>query len=445
MIHSEYLEIVAPYNAWNREIETGIWRNAYVERITKGFSVPNTAVSVTGVRRAGKTYVCRQAIRWMLERGMRKEQSLYVNFEDPALQPHLSAEFLQDLYDTYRHHLNPKDMAIIVLDEVQNVKGWERWVRMMLEKNEDVKIVVTGSTSEIMNKELSTVLTGRYIDVRIFPLSFGEFLDFKNVSTANLAISTGEMEKRIIEYMEYGGFPIVALTDDKEMRREYLKELFNSIITRDVAARYGIRRIHELRSTVVLLLQSVSSMTSVPKVVNTLKSTGMKMSPTTINQFMHHLRESMLFNFVPIFSYTVKDQMQYPKKVYCIDTGLVNAVSFRISENRGKLAENIVAVELFHRYGADKVFYWKEKGGREVDFVIVEGGKPKQLVQVSWKMDEKKTRDREIRSILSAIEELGVEKAIIITGDAAENIEVDGHTIELVPIWEWLLQPKEFW
>lgn len=444
MMHPEYLEMVSPYNFWKKEIDTGIWRNNYVDRILKTFSVPNIIVSVTGVRRAGKTYICRQVIRRMIEQGMKREQSLYVNFEDPSLQPYLSTVFLQDLYDTYRHHLNPKEEAIIMLDEVQNVQGWEKWVRMMLEKNENVKIVVTGSSSKIMSMELSPVLTGRYIDVRVYPLSFNEYLHFMNISTDNLDIRAQEMENQSVEYLEYGGFPTAVLTPDMEMRKEYLKELFDSIITKDIAARYGVRRTHELKSTVVLLLQNVSAMISVPKAVNTLKSMGIKISPTTVNQYLHYLKECLLFQYVPIFSYKVKDHMQYPKKVYCVDSGLVNAVAFRMSENLGKLAENVVAVELSHRYGTDRVFYWRGKGEKEVDFVIVENRKPMKLIQVTWEMNERKTREREIRAILSATEELGVEKPLILTGAGVkEKIEIDGKDIEVIPIWRWLLQPKD--
>ncbi|MBU3902577.1 MAG: DUF4143 domain-containing protein, partial [Candidatus Thermoplasmatota archaeon] len=212
----------------------------------------------------------------------------------------------------------------------------------------------------------------------------------------------------------------------------------------DIAARYGVRRTHELKSMVVLLLQNVSAMISVPKAVNTLKSMGIKISPTTVNQYLHYLKECLLFQYVPIFSYKVKDQMQYPKKVYCVDSGLVNAVAFRMSENLGKLAENVVAVELSHRYGTDRVFYWRGKGEKEVDFVIVENRKPMKLIQVTWEMNERKTREREIRAILSATEELGVEKPLILTGAGVkEKIEIDGKDIEVIPIWRWLLQPKD--
>ncbi|MDO9537255.1 MAG: ATP-binding protein [Thermoplasmata archaeon] len=440
MITPEYLEMVAPYNFWKREIDTGVWRSNYVDKILRIFTVPGIMASVTGVRRAGKTYICRQVLRRQIEHGMKKEQTLYVNFEDPALHPHLSVTFLQDLYETYRHYLNPKDETIIVLDEVQNVQGWEKWVRMMMETAENVKIMVTGSSSKIMSMELAPVLTGRHIDVRVYPLGFGEFLDFKQVSVSNLDIRTREMEDGIREYLEYGGFPTTVLTRDMEMRKEYLKELFESIITRDVAARYGVRRIHELKTTVGLLLQNVSSMVSVPKLTNTLKSTGIKISPTTVNQYLHHFRETLLFHYVPIFSYKVKDQMQYPKKAYCIDTGLVNAASFRQSENWGKLAENTVAIELFRRYGIDNVFYWRDRGGKEVDFVVVENRSVRELIQVTWEMGEKKTREREFRAILSAMEELSRDSALILTRNAEERIVIDGKDIVIFPLWKWLLQ-----
>lgn len=442
MLRREYLEIIAPYNFWGREVDTGIWRDIYVRKILRAFSIPSIVVSVTGVRRAGKTYICRQVLRRLIERGMRKEQTLYINLEDPSLQPYLSTDFLQDLYDTYRHYLNPGDETVMVLDEVQNLPGWERWVRAMMEKNEDTRIIVTGSSSKIMGVELSHILTGRYIDVRVYPLSFIEYLRFRDVSTENIDIRRREVENAFMEYLEYGGFPTVVLTKDREMRREFLKELFESIVTRDISARYSLRKIHELKSSVVILLQSISAMSSVQKVVNILKSTGVKLSPVTVNEYLHYLQESLLFQFVPIFSYKVKDHMQYPKKVYCVDTGLINAVAFRMSENLGRLAENVVAIELFHRYGDNSVFYWKDRMGREVDFVIVENRKPLQLIQVTWDVGNRRTRDREIRAILSAAEELSVDKLLILTVNTEKKLRINQRDIEMVPIWKWLLQAE---
>ncbi len=436
MIQREVLEIIEPYNLWRNDIDIGIWRDNYVNHILNAFKVPNIAILITGVRRAGKTYICKQILRKWIETGKKSNQTLYINFEDPAIQPYLTETFLQNLYETYRHYLNPKDDAVIVLDEVQNLPAWEKWVRRFLEINENAKIIITGSSSKLMSLELSTVLTGRFINFRIFPLSFFEFLRFKQVPLNNFNIQINKMENELREFLEFGGFPTVVLTPDFELQREYMKDTFDSIITRDIVTRFGIRKIHELKSTVVLLLRSVAALVSVPKLEKNLKSIGIKISPTTINQYLHYLNESLLFYYVPIYAYKVKDQMQYPKKLYCIDTGLLNAVSFRTSENIGKLAENIVAIELFRRYGTDNIFYWKSKDGKEIDFVIVRGDQVENIIQVAWTISDKKTKSREVKALSNAMDKLKVKNALLITSDPELKLE---QNIKHVSILKWLL------
>lgn len=437
MIQPEYLEYIAPYNFWYRDVDAGIKRSAYVERAVRTFGVPGVAVCITGVRRAGKTYICRQVLRELIERGVRREETLYVNLEEPGIEPYLGVDFLQDLYETYRHRINPDGRAFMVLDEVQKVRGWERWVRAMMDRDENVRFIITGSSSGLMNEELSTLMTGRYVGLRVYPLSFAEYLSFRGVGEAY--IREGDMERHLVAYLETGGFPAAVLTQDRELRMAYLKDLFDSVVTRDIISRYGLRRVHELRSAVVLLLQSVSSPVSVPKMSNTLTSMGIRMSTRTLNQYLHYLREAMLFHYVPIFSTKVKDHMQYPKKAYCVDTGLVNAVSFKLSDNWGKLAENAVAVELMRRYGPESVFYWKGEGGREVDFAVVRGGMAEVLIQVCWEMEDARTRRREINALVSAMKDLGLREGFILTRGAVEDVQVGGKIICVRPIWRWLL------
>ncbi len=255
-------------------------------------------------------------------------------------------------------------------------------------------IVVTGSSSRIVQQELATVLTGRYIEVRVYPLSFREFLTFRQVRIENLDIREKELTQRFSEYLEFGGFPTAVCTDRLQMRREFLKDLFDSIVTRDIGARYGLRRIQALKAAAVLQFQSIPAPVSVQELSRALRAAGTALSPTTVNGFLAYFQESLLFAFVPIFSYKAKERMQYPRKAYCVDTGLANAAILRFSENAGRMAENVVAMELFRRYGPENVFYWKGEG-KEVDFAVVSDARPRLLVQVAWTLDAVKTKERD--------------------------------------------------
>ena len=431
MIKKEYIDAVSPYNFWGASVETGISRDSYVERVHKSLSIPKVVVSVTGIRRAGKTYICRQAMKRAIDGGMKKEQTLYVNLEEPALEPFLSVAFLNDIYDTYRHLYNPADDALVVLDEVQNVPGWERWARAMMEKNERARLIITGSSSKVMHSDLATVLTGRYVEVRVTPFSFREFVQH---SETGGKLPHGGIRHLYHEYLEYGGFPASIMTPDKAAKQIYLSELFDAIVTKDIAAKYGMRRLHEFRSAVVLMLQSVSAYISVPRLRNSLAGFGLKASPRTLNLYLGLLSDSLLFHYVPIFSYKAKDQMQYPRKLYCADTGLVNAVSRHSPPGYGALAENAVAMELLRRYGKDSFFYWKDPDGREVDFVLVFDGKPRELYQVCWNMKDEKTRERETRSLEIAKKELNVRKATILTEEPVDC----GKLAEVVRLEDWM-------
>ncbi|MDI6876057.1 MAG: ATP-binding protein [Methanomicrobiales archaeon] len=390
-----------------------------------------------GVRRAGKTFICRQLLSALVASGSSREQTLYVNLEEPFLQPALSVRLLDDLYETYRHYLNPGDPCYIVLDEVQNIPGWEKWVRMMLERSEPAKIVVTGSSSRIVQQELATVLTGRYIEVRVYPLSFREFLTFRQVRIENLDIREKELTQRFSEYLEFGGFPTAVCTDRLQMRREFLKDLFDSIVTRDIGARYGLRRIQALKAAAVLQFQSIPAPVSVQELSRALRAAGTALSPTTVNGFLAYFPESLLFVFVPIFSYKAKERMQYPRKAYCVDTGLANAAALRFSENAGRMAENAVAMELFRRYGPENVFYWKGEG-KEVDFAVVSDARPRLLVQVAWTLDAVKTKEREIQGLAAAMKEFGKIDALILTASGGVGAApIPG--IRHQSTWRWLL------
>jgi predicted AAA+ superfamily ATPase len=450
MIKKEIIDTISDLNFWGKDQDTGIIRTNYLKNIEKILTTKNFAVSIIGVRRAGKTYITKQLLEnFILKNGIRKEQTLYINFEEPYLRPYLEdISFIDQILETYKYYINEKEKIILVLDEVQNIHNWESWVRIMLEKKENVKIIVTGSSAALLSGELGTKLTGRTLTTRIFPLNFKEFLLFKNVNNLNKkTVKNKDMERYLREFIEFGGFPEVVLTEDREIKQRILKELFDGIVSRDIIERHHIRQPKILKSLAALALQNFASLTSVPKLVNIFENVvKRKISPTSINQYLDYFSESFLMFQVPIYALKVKEQMQYPKKLYCIDTGLINAVSFKFSEDFGRLSENLVFIELL-RLQLNRVdleiYYWKQNG-KEVDFVLKEGLSVVDMIQVCWDITDPKTKKREMDNLLSAMDEFDLELGIIVTGFFEGEEKLNSKKIIYIPVWKFLMDIGQF-
>lgn len=445
MIRREILEAISDLNFWGKEQETGVWRNKYIKSLELLLEANNFAVSIIGVRRAGKTFISKQLLKRAIESGMKKEQTLYVNFEEPAFKPFLSsADFLNDIHDSYRYVLNKEQPALFVFDEIQNVSNWESWVRMMMERREKVKFVLTGSSAKLSSAELATKLTGRTLTMKVYPLSFGEFLKFKGFEVPVGAVPPKKRDLLALfrEYLEFGGFPAVVSTESKELKLGILKELFDGIVSRDIAERHNIRRIEPLRSLAVLAIQNSSSQVSIPKFAGIFQNaTKTNLSPTLISTYLDYFSEAFLTSQIPVFSAKIREQMLHPKKIYCIDNGMINAVSMRFSDNLGRLLENLVFVELLRRRvnaPETDVYYWRSKD-REVDFILKEGLKVKAAIQVCWNLGEKKTKEREVGNLLMALEEFDLSSGLVITENFEHEESRDGKTITYLPAWRWLL------
>jgi predicted AAA+ superfamily ATPase len=435
MINKDLLEIISDFNFWTRDQETGIPRRELKE-ILKFTDDRDFALIIAGIRRAGKTFLSRQILKEKIDHGVSPEQTLYINFEDPALEPYLNTQSLSDLYQTYRYFLNKNDFAYLLLDEIQNVSGWEKWVRTMIEKKENVKFILTGSSSKFYKSKQAEVLTGRSITHMLFPLSFSDYLKFKKYPIKKF-ISFETINPFLTEYLEFGGFPLVVLEENKGKKQVYLKELFDDIIVKDIILRYKLRE-SDIKKLAVILNNQFSTFVSVRKLSNILKEVTLsQISPTSINHYLELFSNSFFFFFIPIFSYKIKEVLRYPKKTYGIDTGILNAISLRFSQNMGNLYENIVARTLWERYGQENIFYWKSKN-KEIDFVVKKDLKVFQLIQVSFKIDD---RERERALLLKAGEELKCKNFLIISSNVEED-KLKGRKIKILPLWKWLLFPN---
>jgi len=440
----EIIAVLAPLNYWGKDQDTGFNREDYLKTIEKFSKAKEDIIAITGVRRAGKTYLSKQFLKLLIKKGIAKEQTFYVNFEEPKIEPFLSLDLLDNIYEAYRTIINKEDFAYIVLDEIQNIPQWEKWARIMQEKKENIKLLITGSSSKLLSKELSTVLTGRILGINIFPLDFKEFLNFKGLEL-NKEYSLLTQKKKILrllnEYINYGGFPKVALEKDDAVKSQMLKEIFEGIIYRDIISRYRIINTVVARNAAEITLNNFSSLISANNLRNILMGLSKKkISPNFIVNLLDHLEKTFLICQIPIFSYKIKEQKLYQKKVYCIDNGLINAIAFRFSRDIGKLYENTVAIELLKRYGKEKLFYWKSGKHEEVDFLIKEGLKIKRMIQVCYNIEERDIKKREIKALLKASKELKCKDLLVITEEKEGEEKIERNKIKYIPLWKWLLE-----
>ena len=441
----EILETLSPLNFWGKEQEIGVVREEYLGRLQGFLKSKDLVVAVIGVRRAGKTYLTKQLLKSKADQ-LSSEKTLYVLLEDPKFEPYLGTALLEEIYQTYREEVSGDGEVYMVLDEIQNVPLWEKWIRLLIEKKETVKIIITGSSSKLLLSELATTLTGRTLTLEVFPLSFKEFLSFKGHTVAKkyeITTKRREWEKLLLEYIHYGGLPQVVLEKDSSLKTQLLKEIFEGIIYRDVVARHKIKEVSLIKVVAEIGIHYFSSLGSATKLRNIVASlVGRKVSPNLVLQMLSYLEEAFLIFQIPIFSYKVKEQKLYPKKFYCIDSGIINAVTVRFSENSGRLYENIVAISLLRHNGKGNVFYWKSDRQEEVDFVVKEGLNIKQLIQVCFEIGDEKVKKRELSALAKAVRELRCSpktELLVITRAFEGEEKEESHKIIYQPLWKWLL------
>jgi len=374
----------------------------------------DVALIITGARRCGKSIFA-----FMLGRD---EKFGYVNFEDERLS--IEGRELNRVLEAI--YALKGDVNLLIFDEIQNVEGWEKFVSRLLPTK---KVIITGSNARLLSKELATFLTGRHVDITLFPFSFREFLRFNEFEpNIYLTKDIARIKEYLRDYLENGGFPLVY-----KIGRVFLMENYKDIIERDIIQRYKIRYPRVLKNLAKYMITNSSREISFNKLKNILK---VKSVHTIIN-YSSYLENAYLLIFLERFSFKLKEQVKAPKKVYCIDTGLINSIGFKFSENLGRLVENLVAVEL--KRTDHEIYYWKDHQQREVDFVVREGVNVKELIQVSYASEMDEIERREIKGLLKASEELKCKNLKVITWDYEDKREFKGREIKFVPLWRWLL------
>ncbi len=396
-------------------------------------------VTITGPRRGGKTYFCFQLIKNLIKNGISKENILYINFEDNKLLGANSTD-LDNILECFLEltEINKRQKIYFFLDEIQTVKDWDAWVRKTYDSKKDIHLIVTGSSSKLLSKEISTKLRGRVINQEIMPLSFRELLHWNNIKYDLKTVSYSKdkitIKKLFSVFVFGGGYP--ALFVNKDVPKEtILQNYYESMIFKDIIERHNVEDVKKLRSIANLLFESVSNEVSYNKMANKLKSIGFKISKNTIIEYISYFEDAFLFFQNLKYEYSIAKQIGSIKKIYCIDNGLLNAVSFKFSEDLGKLLENLVFIELKRR--GEKVYYHRKN--YECDFLIVKKNKVVCALQVTTKFNEE-NQQREIRGLLEVLKEHKLSEGLILTENQEKTKIICGKKILIQPIWKWLLK-----
>ena len=401
---------------WRRD--TGVER-AQLAAVERARAVPH-AVVVSGLRRAGKSTLLAQLAHRL------GEAAFYsVNFEDERVIGFQAGD-ANDLWAELVALFGERD--VFILDEVQNVPGWERFVRRFLDMG--VKFYISGSNAALLSGDLGSRLTGRYVPVELFPFSFGEFLRFRGYAVDEASrpttATTARLRGHLDEYLRLGGLPEPLKYPELPLART----LYDDVLHRDIATRHRIVDVRALRELAFFLMSNPASLVS----YNKLKAQLGLGSVNTVKSYVSHLEGAWLLFAQNVYDFSVKRQQVAPKKVYPIDTGLANAVGFAFSPNTGRLLETAVFLALRRRTKA--VYYFTSPGGFEVDFYLPE---TRELIQVAQTLAQPATREREVRALVDAMRGLGLDRALIVTDADADPIEVDGLVIGVRSAARWLL------
>jgi len=402
-------------------------------------------ITFTGSRRSGKTFLMFQSIN-ALSKSVDKDSIFYINFEDERIEK--TVDTLTNLIPKLIELYGSRDYYLF-LDEIQIMPSWDEWLRRVYDNYRNFHFFVSGSSSKLSLREIPRALRGRTLNHEVFPLSFKEFLRFKEIELEKNWYHSEKklsmIKRKLKEYMLYGGLPEVVLEDEVSNKKRLLQEYFRTIVALDLGERYKIINLSLLSDLLKLMLNS--TIFSVNKVYNILKSSGRKVGKESLINYSKYADESYFAFYLPLFSYKIKDQMQYLRKIYFVDNGFINFVGLKFSKNLGRLYENMIFLELKRREERNplkEIFYWKNQQHEEVDFVIKNSMKIEQLIQVCYNLSDVETKERETRALLKASKELGCNKLLIITEnyEAEEDISWFGikRKISFLPLWRMLLK-----
>lgn len=430
MDKNKILSILNDWNYWEKPLPKFIPREYYQNKIST-YLRSGEIIILKGIRRSGKSTLLLNHINHLLENGLNIKEILFVNFEDPRFNGELNASLLEQIFEVYKEFICNEKKPHVFLDEVQNVKQWEKWVLTGYELNK-ASFYITGSSSKLLSKEFGTALSGRHLDINVFPLSFKEYLLFQNIKYPDkkTIVTNRLVFKRFFNsYVKTGGFPKILFMDD-ELRKEEIIMYYETIILKDIVARYNLKSYENVKKVALFLLSNIGKPLNLNKV-----RTSIRLSYDLADKYFEYLKDSYLLSELFNYDFSLKKQFAKQRKVYCIDNGILSNTSFRISEDYGRYLENLVFVELIRR--GNEVYFYSDK--KECDFLLKKGTKIISAIQVTRTLQDKKTMKRELDGLIEALNAHQLNEGMILTDDEEDLLKHKHYKINILPVWKWLL------
>ena len=421
-------------NAQELDLYTGVPRRLEIK------PVRGKATVCIGVRRAGKSTFLFQIMKRLLDGGTPRQNILYLNLFDDRLHDlkHDNLGLITEAYYSLYPEKKSTEKVYCFFDEIQAVPSWELFIDRLM-RTEKCEVYLTGSSARMLSREIATQMRGRALSWEIFPFSFWEFLDYKEVESAG-PLSTKRrllVQKAFEEYWETGGFPEVAGLD-RELRIKTHQEYFNAVLYRDLVERHDVSHPRAVSDLAHWLVDNIASLYSINNLTGYLKSLGHKAPKSAVSDFLEWFEDAYFLFTVKIFDASLARSNTNPKKIYCIDHSLVTSVGSGILVNSGHLLENLVFTAL--RRVTPDIFYVKTASGREVDFIAIKSDRSRLLVQVCESLVDPQTRKREIASLAEAMAELKIYTGTIVTRGEEDQIDVESGKISITPAWRFLLE-----
>lgn len=365
---------------------------------------------------------------------LKNQNFAYLDFDDEKLLGSFDEDaVMQALQEVY------PDYDYIMLDEIQNLPGWDLWVSKLYRRGNN--IIITGSNSNLLSSEMASMLTGRFLAIEILPFSLTETLEYKHIGlNPQLPKEKADFMLQVDDYFRYGGYP--ETINSRSIVENYLSSLFDSIILKDIVRRHKVRKAEDLYELAKFLLSNFARPFTANSIMTDLDFT----SKTTVQKFCRYLNESYLLFFLPRYNNKMKLMLKAPQKVYAVDNGFLASSTFQISENRGRLLENLVFLELLRRNLkiGKNIFYYKNRYDKEVDFVVRDGNHLKALIQVCYQVDDQKTKAREVNSLIDCYKDFNEGEMFIITWDTEMEIGVNDKSVHVLPFYVFCLSESKW-
>ncbi|WFN36799.1 ATP-binding protein [Methanomicrobium antiquum] len=431
--------VIESQNPWwfSKDFDTGINRLSFFPEIMQYLDAKEILL-LTGARRTGKSTLAYQLIDYLIKTGTPIQNILYINLDEPLFMSMRDEPLLLgSIVEEYMSRRKNNEIFYLFIDEIQNYNYWAYAIKTFYDTKKDIKCILTGSTSSILKNDAAARLSGRYLTCTIYPLSFQEFLNFKGI------INPRMIEKRQLfdEFLKFGGYPRIAVETNDSLKRQILKNYYETIYLKDIILPNNLRNNSDLVNLLYFLISNSGNLYSFNKIAEILN-----ISPDTVKEYTEYAQNCYLLYTLMKYTWSVKKQIANPKKIYALDTGLINAVSFAFSENKGRLLENYVFCFLNRIF--DEIYYHKKK--YECDFVVKSkypvnirentklSGNVSQIVlavQVSLSLKNLDTKNREIRGLKEAMEDYNLDEGYIVTENEKDRISLDGKIIHIIPAY----------